>query len=261
MGILNITDDSFYSGSRVAINEIGQRAKIMLSQGADILDLGACSTRPGSEPVDEATEAERLCQAVEAVRSAVGPDVPLSVDTFRAAVARKAFESGANIINDISGGDLDTDMFTTVASLRAPYIIMHTRGNSANMQTLTDYQNVTVDVVAQLSRKLGILEELGVADVIVDPGFGFAKTVEQNWQMLAQLRQFQLLGKPILVGLSRKSMITKLLGINADEALTATAVAGALALERGASILRVHDPREAAQSIAIINALIQNQNV
>lgn len=255
MGIINITSDSFFSGSRVDAQSVGRRAAQLIAEGADMLDLGACSTRPGAEIVEEDLETERLCVGVRAIRAAIGNDVPLSVDTFRSSAARAAIEAGADIVNDISGGDLDPAMFATVAELRVPYILMHMRGTPATMQTMTDYSDVTTEVVADLSRKLGRLEELGVADVIVDPGFGFAKTLEQNYRMLAELEQFALLGRPLLAGMSRKSMFTKLLGISADEALVPTAVAGALALERGAAILRVHDPREAAQTIAMINLI------
>lgn len=255
MGIVNFTSDSFFSGSRVDAESVGRRAEQLIAEGADMLDLGACSTRPGAEIVEETLETERLCAGVRAIRDAVGKDVPLSVDTFRSGAARAAIEAGADIVNDISGGDLDPAMFSTVAELKVPYILMHMRGTPATMQTMTDYADVTTEVVADLSRKLGRLEELGVADVIVDPGFGFAKTLEQNYRMLAELEQFALLGRPLLAGMSRKSMFTKLLGISADEALVPTSVAGALALERGAAILRVHDPREAAQTIAMINLI------
>ena len=261
MGILNITDDSFYAASRSTAEDAALRATELAKAGADIIDIGACSTRPGAECVDEATESHRICTAVAAVRTALGDHFPLSVDTFRASVARAAVASGANIINDISGGDMDPGMFTTVAELGVPYVLMHTRGTPATMQSMTNYTDVTSEVIKELSAKIEQLQMLGVADVIVDPGFGFAKTLEQNYAMLAALEQFALLGKPVLVGVSRKSMFTKLLGINADEALPATAIAGALALERGASILRVHDPAPAAQSIAIINALNKAANV
>lgn len=259
MGILNATDDSFYAASRVAQSKLGECAEAMIARGADMLDLGAYSSRPGAAEVDEDIEIRRLTEGVRAIRSAVGNDVPLSVDTFRASAARAAIEAGADIVNDISGGDLDADMFATVAELRVPYILMHMRGTPATMQSLTDYTDVTTEVIDDLSRKLERLHALGVADVIIDPGFGFAKTLEQNYRMLAELDRFALLGCPVLAGMSRKSMLTRLLGITADEALAATAVVGALALERGASILRVHDPREAAQSIAIVNALNTTQ--
>ncbi len=255
MAILNVTPDSFYAPSRTAVAALGDKAKAMLDLGADMLDLGAYSSRPGADIVPENIEEKRLIDGIQAIREAVGYDIPLSVDTFRSSVARKAIEAGADIVNDIGGGTLDARMFDTVADLSVPYILMHMRGTPATMQTLTDYKDVVADVIEDLSRKLGILEESGVADVIVDPGFGFAKTLEQNYRMLAHLERFAILGRPVLAGMSRKSMLTRLLGIDAESAGAATAVVGALALERGASILRVHDPAEAAQSIAIINEL------
>ena len=256
MGIINATTDSFYAASRVEGADIASRAISMIENGADMLDIGAYSSRPGAADVPEAVEREQLCKAVRIVRKAVGTDVPISVDTFRASVAEAAIDAGADIINDISGGDLDSRMFETVARLRVPYILMHMRGTPATMQQLTQYKNVVTDVIGELSRKIYRLEEAGVADIIVDPGFGFAKTLEQNYKLMAGLNLFNdILGKPVLVGVSRKSMLTRLLGINADDALTPTAVLGALAVERGAAILRVHDPLEAAQSIRIIQAL------
>lgn len=257
MGIINITPDSFYAASRVGSDEeIAARAIAMADANADILDLGAYSSRPGASVVPEEVEAERLCRALSVVRSAVGSEMPVSVDTFRASVARKCVaEWGADIINDISGGKLDPDMFETVAALRCPYILMHMRGTPATMQSLTDYADVTADVIAELSHSLSELEELGVADVIVDPGFGFAKTLAQNYEMMKNLRAFDVLGRPLMVGVSRKSMLTRLLDITADEAAPSTAVLGALAVERGASILRVHDVALARQSIAILDAL------
>ena len=256
MGILNVTPDSFYSFSRAESRaDIGEAARRLVAQGADMIDLGGYSTRPGAKEVDADEEWRRLATGIASVRDAVGGDIPLSIDTFRADVAAKAIDAGADIINDISGGDLDGDMFDTVARLGVPYILTHMRGTPATMQSLTDYADVVADVIGDLSRKLARLEELGVADVIVDPGFGFAKTVEQNWSMLSHLQEFAILGRPILAGMSRKSMLTRLLGIDASEALTATAIAGVLALERGASILRVHDPLPAAQSIKIIQQI------
>ncbi len=257
MGIINITDDSFFAGSRVASDEeIATRAVAMADAGADMLDLGAYSSRPGAGVVPEDVEAQRLSKALAAVRSAVGTSMPVSVDTFRASVARKCVgEWGADIVNDISGGTLDPDMFAAVAELRCPYVLMHMRGTPATMQSLTDYGDVTADVIDELSRRLSVLDELGVADVLVDPGFGFAKTLEQNYDMMRNLRAFEILGRPLLVGVSRKSMLTRLLDIKTDEAAAATAVLGALAVERGASILRVHDVALARQSISILEAL------
>lgn len=256
MGVLNVTPDSFYSGSRAQTHaDITRRARQLVADGADMLDIGAYSSRQGADDVSADEELRRLEAGLSAVREAVGYDIPVSVDTFRADVARRAVEWGADIINDISGGLLDEGMFETVADLHVPYILMHMRGTPATMQTMTDYTDVVADVIGELSHKLSRLEELGVADVIIDPGFGFAKTLDQNYRLLSQLDAFAILGRPVLVGMSRKSMLTRLLGIDATEALVPTAIVGALALERGAAILRVHDPREAAQAIAIVEKL------
>ena len=256
MGVLNVTPDSFYSGSRAQTRtDIANRARQLVADGADMLDIGAYSSRPGADDVSADEELRRLEAGLSVVREAVGYDIPISVDTFRADVARRAVEWGADIINDISGGLLDEGMFETVADLHVPYILMHMRGTPATMQTMTDYTDVVADVIGELSHKLSRLEELGVADVIIDPGFGFAKTLDQNYRLLSQLDAFAILGRPVLAGMSRKSMLTRLLGIDATEALVPTAIVGALALERGAAILRVHDPREAAQAIAIVEKL------
>lgn len=259
MGIVNVTPDSFYGGSRAGdAADAGRRAAAMVAQGADMLDVGAYSSRPGADDVPEAEECARLRDALAAVREAVGSDVPVSVDTFRASVAAKAVGLwGADIVNDISGGKLDGDMFATVAELRAPYILMHMRGTPATMQTLTDYADVTTDVIRELTAPLAELEKLGVADVIVDPGFGFAKTLEQNYSMLRHLDRFALLGRPLLVGVSRKSMITKLLSISADEALEGTTAVNTLALERGAAIVRVHDVAAAVAARAVVSAITE----
>lgn len=256
MGVLNVTPDSFYSGSRAQTHaDITRRARQLVADGADMLDVGAYSSRPGADDVSADEELRRLEAGLSAVREAVGDSIPVSVDTFRADVARRSVEWGADIINDISGGLLDEGMFETVADLHVPYILMHMRGTPATMQTMTDYTDVVADVIGELSHKLSRLEELGVADVIIDPGFGFAKTLDQNYRLLSQLDAFAILGRPVLAGMSRKSMLTRLLGIDATEALVPTAIVGALALERGAAILRVHDPREAAQAIAIVEKL------
>lgn len=258
MGIINVTPDSFYAGSRVTDDDaIGRRARDLVAAGADMLDIGAYSTRPGAAEVSAEEECRRLCHGIAAVRAAVGNDVPLSVDTFRADVARKAVgEWGGDIVNDISGGTLDPEMFDAVAELRCPYVLMHTRGTPATMSTLTEYpQGVVAGVIEELSHAIYELEERGVADIIIDPGFGFAKTLEQNYELLAHLDAFEIFHRPILAGVSRKSMITRLLGISADEALTPTAILGALALERGAAILRVHDVLPAAQTVAMLSML------
>ena len=260
MGVLNITPDSFYSSSRAQTRaDIMAAAERLVSDGADMLDLGAYSSRPGADEVPAEEEMARLDRGIHAVREAVGDDIPISIDTFRADVAEKAIGWGGDIINDIAGGTLDPEMFATVARLRVPYILMHMRGTPATMQTMTDYGDVVADVISELSFKIAELQELGVADIIVDPGFGFAKTLDQNYRLLAHLADFAILGRPVLAGMSRKSMLTRLLGIDAADALTPTAIAGTLALERGAAILRVHDPREAAQSVTIIEKLFCQQ--
>ena len=259
MAIINATPDSFYAGSRTTPDEAARRVAKAIADGADMIDVGACSTRPGAEVPTAAEEIERLRPVMAAIREAA-PEIPVSVDTYRADVARAAVsEMGADIINDVSGGLLDPDMIHAVANLRVPYILMHMRGTPATMQTMTDYGDVVADVISELSFKIAELQELGVADIIVDPGFGFAKTLDQNYRLLAHLADFAILGRPVLAGMSRKSMLTRLLGIDAADALTPTAIAGTLALERGAAILRVHDPREAAQSVTIIEKLFCQQ--
>lgn len=255
MGIINVTPDSFWEGSRAAdADSIAGRAAAMIADGADIIDLGACSTRPGAETCDAATEEARIAVGVEAVRS-VSADIPLSVDTFRASVARSAVERGADIVNDISGGDLDPEMMPTVASLHVPYIMMHMRGTPATMQSMCDYpEGVVAEVVADLSRKIERFRLAGVADIIADPGLGFAKTVGQNYELLRATAEIgELLGTPVLIGLSRKSMLTRPLGITAAEALEATTAANTLALVNGAAILRVHDVKAAAEAREIVS--------
>ena len=259
MGIINVTPDSFYSGSRV--NDEGlltERVRQMIADGADVIDVGACSTRPGSESVDAQGEMARLEWALAAIRREA-PDVVVSVDTFRADVARRCVEEwGADIINDISGGTMDEAMFATVASLRVPYVLMHMRGTPETMAGLTDYDNVTAEVLEWMARRIDQLRQLGVADVIADPGFGFAKTLEQNYELLARLNAFHALDAPLLVGVSRKRMIYTPLQCTADEALNGTTVVNTIALEQGAHILRVHDVKAAAQVVAITTLLRQN---
>ena len=260
MGIVNATPDSFFPGSRTLSREsIIERTRAMIDQGADMIDIGAYSSRPGAADVSETEELRRLETALEAIRS-VNTDIPVSVDTFRANVARTAISSlGADIVNDISGGSLDADMLETVASLKCPYILMHMRGTPATMQTLTDYDDVTADAIKEISIILSRLETLGVSDIIVDPGFGFAKTVEQNYELMRNLEIMEnLLGLPLLVGISRKSMLTRPLGIKPDEALNATTVMNVIALSKGASILRVHDVKEARQAL-VLTGLVTKQ--
>ena len=263
MGILNITPDSFYAGSRLAnprsgtpdIGLIRKKAEDMIAMGADWLDLGGYSSRPGAEDVSEDVEMERLARGLEAIRS-VAPGIPVSVDTFRARVAEKCIrEYGADIINDISGGDLDSDMWATVAELNVPYILMHTRGTPQNMQALTDYEDVTAEVLRSLAFKTSELRRLGVANVIIDPGFGFAKTTEDNFRLLNHLDVLHQTDAPLLVGLSRKSMIYRTLETSPEEALNGTTALNMVALLNGADILRVHDVSEARECVTLFKML------
>ena len=256
MGILNVTPDSFYAGSRCDTPEaIEARVGQMLDEGVDMIDIGAYSTRPGAAVVTPDEEKARLARAMEVIHR-LAPHRVTSVDTFRADVAQYAVERlGIDIINDVSGGTLDSEMFATVARLQVPYILMHMRGTPATMQQLTDYDDVVGDVIADLRAKLDTLRGMGVRDVVVDPGFGFAKTVQQNYEMMARLEDFHQLNAPLLVGISRKSMIYKVLECTADEALNGTTVLNTVALMAGAHILRVHDVRAAVQARTLIHLL------
>lgn len=261
MGIINVTPDSFYSGSRVNDERpLIERVRQMLDEGADVLDLGACSTRPGSEQVNAEQEMERLQWALGVMRREA-PDVIISVDTYRADVARRCVEEwGADIINDISGGTIDKAMFATVAELKVPYVLMHMRGTPETMASLTDYDDVAADVLEWMARRIDELRQLGVADVIADPGFGFAKTQEQNYELLARLEAFHALNAPLLVGVSRKRMIYTPLGCTADEALNGTTVINTIALQQGAHILRVHDVKAAVEAVRLTSLLRQGKD-
>lgn len=257
MGIVNVTPDSFFAGSRVPADSVTGRVSEMMAQGADIIDLGGYSSRPGADTVTAEEELARLVPAIAAIRERF-PDIPVSVDTFRADVARECIAQGADIINDIGGGDLDPEMFGTIADLRVPYILMHMRGTPATMQSLTDYDDVVADVLRDLAFKTDRLHQLGVNDVIIDPGFGFAKTVDQNYRLLAALGMFREIGCPVLAGVSRKTMIWKELGIRPDEALNGTTAINMIALMNGADILRVHDVRECAETVRLFCAYQRN---
>ena len=251
MGVLNFTPDSFYAASRHSSSEsIIAAAEKMIADGADILDIGAASSRPGATIIDAETETARAVEAVGAVRQAF-PSVLISIDTFRADVAAKAVKAGANIVNDISGGRADKRMFSIVADLHVPIIIQHSRGDSTTMQSLTDYDDVTADVITSLSTSVDAAVDAGVTDIIIDPGFGFAKTSAQSFELLNNLAALKVLGFPILVGLSRKSMICSTLSITPDDALNGTTVLNTIALANGADILRVHDVKEARQAVLL----------
>lgn len=255
MGILNVTPDSFYSGSRVnQETAIFKRAEQMIAEGAFILDIGGYSTRPGAEEISEAEEKKRVTQAIELVRASF-PEILISVDTFRSSVAKAAIDAGASIINDVSGGNLDKLMFETVAKLKVPYVLMHMRGTPQTMKDLNQYDNLLVDIGKELAEKCNQLRQLGVADIIIDPGFGFAKSIAQNYELLRNLGYLLRLGYPILAGISRKSLIYKTLDIEPEDALNGTTALNMVALQNGASILRVHDVKEAQQTIKLFKAL------
>jgi dihydropteroate synthase len=258
MGILNLTPDSFYQGSRMQSDkDLLAVAGKMLIDGADFLDLGAYSTRPGAEDISADEEANRLLPAIRSLKREF-PKTILSVDTFRASIAEKAVNEGAHIINDISGGMLDDKMFETIGKLNVPYILMHSKGNPKTMTTLNQYENMAQEILFHLSAQVNKLKSFGVKDIIIDPGFGFAKNIDQNYQLLNQMERFKILGFPVLAGLSRKSMIWKTLKISADDALNGTTVLNTVALQNGANILRVHDVKEAKECIAIFNKLREN---
>lgn len=259
MGIVNVTPDSFYAGSRTGDSvSVARRVEKMIEDGADWIDIGAYSSRPGALEVTAEEEIRRLRLGMEALRK-VDSDIFVSVDTFRAEVADIAVkELGADMINDISGGTLDSDMFAVVAETGVPYVLMHMRGTPSSMQTMTDYTDVTADVLADLQVKLSRLGAMGVADVVVDPGFGFAKTLEQNYTLMRDLGMFGLLDCPVLVGVSRKSMIYRLAGKTPDESLFGTVALNVLALERGAAFLRVHDVAAAYDTRAVVEAALNN---
>jgi dihydropteroate synthase len=255
MGILNVTPDSFYDGGKFTTEEHWlAKAKLLIDEGADIIDIGAYSTRPGAKDVTESEEIELLVRVIKSVRKQF-PEALISADTFRASVAEKAIEAGANIINDISGGTMDNAMFSTIAKLQVPYILMHIQGTPQIMQQNPKYENVTEGVFTFFMDKLKELKELGFSKTILDPGFGFGKTLEHNYELLKNLKRFQSFKSPLLVGFSRKSMINKLLKIKPENALNGTTILNAIALENGAKILRVHDVKEAREVVKIVNYL------
>ena len=253
MGIVNVTPDSFSSVSRVEEgSELLSRCRRMLADGADIIDVGACSTRPGSEPVGEAEELKRLHVAFEQL-NAEFPDAVFSVDTFRARVARECVkEHSVAIVNDVSGFDADAAMLDTVAELNVPYVLTHSKGAAGDTPHYADF---IPEVFKQLADKMWHLRQRGLNDVIIDPGFGFGKTLEQNYTMLDVLQEFSMLDAPLLVGVSRKSMITKNLGVTPDEALNGTSVLNTIALMKGAHILRVHDVKPAVEAVKLVSHL------
>ena len=256
MGIINATPDSFFGGSRVSdAAQALEKAREMIQQGADILDVGAVSTRPGSQEISETEELERLSPVLEVLREAF-PDFPLSVDTWRAGVARTVRERfGIQLINDISAGSLDPKMFPTMAQLGIPYIIMHMQGTPANMQNDPAYENVVDELLQFFAEKVYKLRKLGLNDIVIDPGFGFGKTLEQNYTLLGQLDSFRMFELPLMIGISRKSMIYKLLESKPDHALNGSTAAHMAALLKGTNLLRVHDVQAAVETVKIFQQI------
>lgn len=252
MGIINATPDSFFEGSRKQTSiDILQQAEEMLNAGADILDIGGQSTRPGSVPVTGEEEIKRVIPGIEAIHQRF-PEAFISIDTYYASVAKKAVEAGASIINDVSAGSLDESMIATVVSLQTPYVLMHMQGIPQTMQAAPHYENVTKEVLDFFIHKTDELRKAGIRDLIIDPGFGFGKTIGHNFELLRHLKLFSILDAPVLVGISRKSTVYKTLGITVEESLNGTTVLNTIALMNGASILRVHDVKEAKEAVQLV---------
>ncbi len=255
MGIFNITPDSFYDKSRLrSKDDLLKRTESMLSEGATFIDIGAYSSRPGAEFVSEEEERKRLIPALEIILKDF-PDVLLSVDTFRSNIARETIDMGASMINDISGGDMDAEMYDVVVNKQVPYILMHMRGNPQNMSNLDNYNHLIIDIISELQVKVNDLKKRGLNDIIIDPGLGFAKNLLQNYEIINKLESLKCIGHPLLIGASRKSMIYKLLRCEPKSALNGTTVVNTACLLNGASILRVHDVKEAVEAIKITNLL------
>lgn len=255
MGILNITDDSFYDGGNFTNEENWlKQVKKMIAEGAEIIDIGAYSSRPGAKNIDENEELSRLIPAIASVKKNF-PQIIISADTFRGNVAKKAIEAGANIINDISAGSIDSSILNVVSDSKVPYILMHMQGTPQSMQANPSYTNVVENVYAFFQKKLNELDEMGINKVIIDPGFGFGKTLEHNYSLFKQLEEFKKLKKPLLVGISNKSMISKLLHTKTEDCLNGTSVLNTLAIEKGANIIRVHNVKEAVECVKISDYL------
>ncbi|HRG09095.1 MAG TPA: dihydropteroate synthase [Cyclobacteriaceae bacterium] len=254
MGILNITPDSFYAGSRTSeLSDVIKKAEAMLHEGAEMLDVGGYSSRPGAVDISESEELKRVVPVIEALRKKF-PDVILSIDTFRSEVAQAALYAGADMVNDITGGE-DEKMYAVAAHAKVPYVLMHMRGTPQTMNQLTQYDDLVREMIDYFHVRLEKLKHAGVKDVLIDPGFGFAKTTPQNFELLNKLDLFRILEKPLLVGLSRKSMIWRTLNTTAEHALNGTSVLNTIALLKGASILRVHDVKAAREVIALTSQL------
>ena len=255
MAILNVTPDSFFDGGKFNTElKVLNQVEKFINEGADIIDIGGYSSRPGAQNISIETELKRVISNIKLIRKEF-PEIFISIDTFRSEVARESYFSGADIINDISGGNLDTEMLKTVGDLGAPYILMHMRGNPQNMSLKTNYKNITKDILDYLSNGIELAKENGINDIIIDPGFGFAKNIKQNFSLLNNLKDFKVLNYPVLVGISRKSMIYKTLNIDVQEALNGTTVLHTVALLKGANIIRTHDVKELMECIKLIDEL------
>ena len=255
MAILNVTPDSFFDGGKFNTEiKVLKQVEKFINEGADIIDIGGYSSRPGAQNISIETELKRVISNIKLIRKEF-PEIFISIDTFRSEVARESYFSGADIINDISGGNLDTEMLKTVGELGATYILMHMRGNPQNMSLKTNYKNITQDILDYLSNGIELAKANGINDIIIDPGFGFAKNIKQNFSLLNNLKDFKVLNYPILVGISRKSMIYKTLNIDVQEALNGTTVLHTVALLKGANIIRTHDVKELMECIKLIDEL------
>jgi dihydropteroate synthase len=261
MGIVNVTPDSFYPQSRVGSegSQITDFAGKMIEEGADILDIGGMSTRPGAEEIGLGLELERVLPAIEAIKKYF-PGIIISLDTYRAKVAQEGIKAGATMINDISGGELDKEMIQVVSSVPVSYVLMHMRGNPGNMQTMTDYKDLIGDLVAYFAERIRVLTKAGITDVVIDPGFGFSKTMQQNYELIQHLDVFKMLGLPVMVGVSRKSTLSKTIGRPVEDTLEATTALHMAALMKGAKLLRVHDVKAARDTIAVYQQLQGTQN-
>ena len=257
MGILNVTPDSFYEGSRInSVDAALQQAEKMILEGVTIIDVGGHSTRPGAEPVSEMEEINRVVPIIEALNKRL-PSLIISIDTYRLSVAKAAFDAGAQILNDIGGGQMDDGIFDWICSAQIPYVLTHSVGKFEEVHQIPTYENVVEAVWTDLSKKVQYLRSKGLKNLLIDPGFGFSKSLDHNYELLSKLGQFKLLGAPIMVGLSRKTMIHKFLQIDADQSLTGSTALHAIALNKGASILRVHDVKEAMEVIKLVHKLKQ----
>ncbi len=257
MGILNVTPDSFYEGSRInSVDAALKQAEKMILEGVTIIDVGGHSTRPGAEPVSEKEEINRVVPIIEALNKRF-PSLIISIDTYRLYVAKAAFDAGAHILNDIGGGQMDDGIFDWICSAQIPYVLTHSVGKFEEVHQIPTYENVVEAVWTDLAKKVQYLRSKGLKNLLIDPGFGFSKSLDHNYELLSKLGQFKLLGAPIMVGLSRKTMIHKFLQIDADQSLTGSTALHAIALNKGASILRVHDVKEAMEVIKLVHKLKQ----